>query len=147
MRGLAARYGAQSIAPRVAAPQRLRSALEIAQENAVEGCVRETFGALVAWQQSACAKDPLIARTMRGIAADETRHAELAWEVAAWIEPKLSARDRLTVQRARRRALEQLQKEIAEDSLPASAREQIGWPSNAQQQALLNRLAAELGVC
>jgi hypothetical protein len=146
MRGLAARYGAHSIPPRIAAPQRLRSALEIALENAIEGCVRETFGALVAWQQSACAKDPLVARTMRGIAADETRHAELAWEVAAWLEPKLSARERLTVLRARRKAFEQLQKEIADDPLPDASRAQIGWPSNAQQHALLNRLAVELGV-
>jgi hypothetical protein len=94
MTSLARRYGASPVAPRVAAPQRRRPALEIAQENAVEGCVRETFGALLAWQQATSAQDPVFARVLRGIAADETRHAALAWEVAAFIEPKLSARER-----------------------------------------------------
>lgn len=145
MSRLAARYGAQPSAARVVAPRRLRPALEIALENAVEGCVRETFGALVAWQQSACAADPVVARTMRGIAADETRHAELSWEVAAWIEPKLSKHERLSVRRARNRAFEQLRREIAADPMSSDARAQLGWPSNAQQQALLDRLAAELG--
>lgn len=49
-RRLAARYGATAPRPRVErAP--VRSLEDIAVENAVEGCVRETFGALVgAWQ-------------------------------------------------------------------------------------------------
>jgi hypothetical protein len=143
---LARRYGARVQAPRVAAAQRRRPALEIAQENAVEGCVRETFGALLAWQQAASAKDPVFARVMRGIAADETRHAELSWQVAAFIEPKLSARERLSVARARSAALEQLRRDIAADPLPVAARAHVGWPSHAQQQALLNRLASELRV-
>ena len=53
-------------------------------ENAREGCVRETFGALIAMHQAERAGDPIIRRAMRRIAEEETRHAELAWEVASW---------------------------------------------------------------
>jgi len=63
-------------------------------EIAVEGCVRETFGALEATFQAKNANDPQIRRVMRRIAEDETRHAALAWRVAAWIEPRLSDRQR-----------------------------------------------------
>ena len=143
---LAARYGAAPLQPMVAAARCGRTAYEIAQENAVEGCVRETFGALVAWQQSALAPDPSIARTMRTIAADETRHAELSWQVAGWIEPKLTATERKMLGRARAGALGQLQREIAMNPLPRSARAQLGLPSRSQQQVLLQRMAAVLGV-
>ena len=47
----------------------------VAIENAVEGCVRETFGALIASWQAEHARDPGIKRLMRSIARDETRHA------------------------------------------------------------------------
>ncbi|NIS36796.1 MAG: ferritin-like domain-containing protein, partial [Actinobacteria bacterium] len=39
----------------------VRTAYEIALENAVEGCVRETFGALVGAHQALRASDPSIA--------------------------------------------------------------------------------------
>lgn len=144
VRRLAQRWGARMVAPRVAAARCARTPFEIAHENAVEGCVRETFGALVAWQQSLRARDPLVARTMRSIAADETRHAQLSWQVASFIEPKLSARECLALDRARSAALEQLHRELADDLLPSTSAAHIGWPSRAQQAGLLNRLAAEL---
>jgi hypothetical protein len=144
---LAARYGARPTKPRVATERRSRTAYELAHENAVEGCVRETFGALQAWQQSVLAADPLIAGSMRRIAADETRHAELSWHVAAWLEPQLTASERKQLARARFQALEALARELAENTLPTAAQVQLGWPSPSRQSALLQRFAADMKVC
>ena len=50
---------------------RRRSMGAIAVENAVEGCVRETFGALLASWQASHARDEAVARSMRRVAAEE----------------------------------------------------------------------------
>lgn len=47
----------------------------LALENAVEGCVRETFGALCGGYQAARAADPVVRRTLAQITRDETTHA------------------------------------------------------------------------
>lgn len=86
---------------------------EIAIENAVEGCVRETFGALVASWQALTARAPEVRRTMRLVAADERRHAELAWSVARWAEPRLSRAARRRLHIARREALARLEADVA----------------------------------
>ena len=109
---LARRFGGSTSAPLVAAlPARDR--LAIALENATEGCVRETYGALVAHRQAAHATDPSIRCMMHVIAADETMHAGLAWDVAAWLEPQLTADERVLVEDARRRAIADLRRELA----------------------------------
>jgi hypothetical protein len=146
MRAAARRYQARALAPQLRAARAQRSAFELALENAVEGCVRETFGALLAWHQAALATDPGLARVMRGIAADETRHAELSWDIAAWLEPRLSAREQSHLAAARARALRQLEQEIASEPLPAPARAQLGLPSASVQRALLARMATQLGL-
>jgi len=87
------------------APPTRRSAFEIARENAVEGSIRETFGALLAHYQARTAESGAVRAAMRGIAEDETRHASLAWDVAAWLEPRLSASERKELDSARRDAL------------------------------------------
>jgi len=100
---LARRAGAVVPEPRIREP-RERSLVAMAVENAVEGCVRETFGAAVALAQSMAAADPRLRAALRGIARDEMRHAELAWRVAAWLEGRLTARERARVTKARNRA-------------------------------------------
>jgi len=146
MQRLAARYGGRPSRPHVATERRSRTAYEIAHENAVEGCVRESFGALIAWQQSVLAADPMVAQTMRRIAVDETWHAQLSWQVAEWLEPQLTATERMQIARARAQAVKQLQRELATDFLPDAGRAQLGWPSQAQRHALLQRFAAELDL-
>lgn len=50
-----------------------------------EGCIGETRAALEAnWAAESC-DDPVVRTVLEGIAADETRHAELAWRVVAWM--------------------------------------------------------------
>jgi len=91
--------------PRVRAKTaRTRSLAAFAVENAVEGCVNETWAALVALHQAAEAADPEVRAALAQIAEDEIRHAELARAVDAWALPRLSARERARVERARRGA-------------------------------------------
>jgi hypothetical protein len=107
MGAFARRFGTEPPAPVVEA-RRARSLEEIATENAVEGCVRETFGALVAMWQAERAGDPAVAGAMRKIAEDELFHAALAWEIAAWADTKLDVAARKRVAFARRRAAREL---------------------------------------
>ncbi|MDI1447888.1 ferritin-like domain-containing protein [Polyangium sp. 6x1] len=105
MRKLASRHGGLFRAPSVE-KQAPRSLEAIALDNAVEGCVRETFGALVGMWQARAAKDPAVRRAMRRIALDEARHASLAWAIDEWIRPRLDAAARERVEAARRNTLE-----------------------------------------
>lgn len=92
---LARRFGGRFAKPRIAEVG-VRSFFEIARENAVEGCVRETFAALVATWQGRQAR-PEIADVFARIAEDETRHAALAWSVARWSMPLLAAEERAAI--------------------------------------------------
>jgi hypothetical protein len=109
---LARRWGAQPEEPRVE-PASPGSLAELAMENAAEGCVGETYGALVAAYQAEQAPDPEVREAMRRIAQDERRHAELAWDLATWAEPHLSAVERGAVAGARRAAAAELRSSAA----------------------------------
>jgi hypothetical protein len=50
-----------------------------------EGCVGETVAAMLASEQLATAEDPAVCAALQTIAADEGRHAELAWRSLAWL--------------------------------------------------------------
>jgi hypothetical protein len=89
----------------------VRSLFAIALENAVEGCVRETYGAVVGLVEARVSRDPEVRRASRSIAADECRHAELSWAVAAWILPRLTPGERHAVARAVKDAIAALQRE------------------------------------
>ena len=140
---LARRHGAEPPALRVVPGRRVRSMAAVAVENAVEGCVRETFGALVAAWQAAHAEDPRIARTMACIAADETRHAALAWAIARWMEPRLDARSRRAVLAARRAAVRTLLRETS-GQLPSVLVARAGLPTAPRAAALLEELQSAL---
>jgi hypothetical protein len=112
---LAARFGAEPRAPRVARGAE-RSLEAITRENAVEGCVRETWGALVATWQARAAEDRRVRAAMTRIAIDETRHAALAWRVHRWACRRLDPVARRRVERSRDRALAAL---VASAKAPA----------------------------
>lgn len=103
MSRLAARFGATSRAVEIE-PTGVRTLAEIAVENAVEGCVRETVGAVVAAYQGECAGDPAIRKTMRSIASDEAEHASLGWAIDAWTRTRLQRSQLALVDAARRTA-------------------------------------------
>jgi hypothetical protein len=131
---LARRFG--GISPRARVRKRENRSLEaMAGENAVEGCVRETYGALLATWQAAHARDPEIAAEMARIAEDETRHAALSWAIARWAEGQLDERARMRLAALREAALARLEREIASMPEPVSA--VTGFPSCAAQRTLL----------
>jgi hypothetical protein len=140
---LARRYRAEPIRPAFGPTPSERSLEAIATENAIEGCVRETYGALVALWQAGHARDPVVATAMRPIAADETRHAELAWEVAAWAEPRLSPAARGRIDAAKAQALAELAGDVA-CPVAVPLIDLAGLPPVETATALLSGLAGEL---
>jgi hypothetical protein len=122
-----------------------RSALEIALENAVEGCVRECWGALCAHHQARAASAPDVRAVWSDIACDETEHAQLSRDVAAWLEARLTPEERAQVAAARAEAILALRRELDTDVVPALVSE-LGLPSRqsalAQFDALTTRLLA-----
>ncbi|HEX3346274.1 MAG TPA: ferritin-like domain-containing protein, partial [Polyangiaceae bacterium] len=108
MARLARRFGATPRSPEPPGPTPVRSLRAMAVENAVEGCVRETYGAVVGLMEARASSDAGVRRAMASIAADECRHAELSWAAAAWLMPRLTEEDRAEVTRAARRAVEEL---------------------------------------
>jgi hypothetical protein len=103
MTALAVRHGAR-VPPLRLRPVAARSLETFARENAVEGCVKETYGAAFALHQAARAADRELRVAMTVIARDELRHAELAWKIDAWARSQLSSRAASRVAEARRRA-------------------------------------------
>ncbi len=142
MARLARRYGGVPSAPRVR-QMAARSLRALARENAIEGCVRETFGALLnAWQASH-ARDPEVRAIMAGIAEDELAHAALSWEIAHWADRTLSASARRSVARARRRAVARLVAMADREASPA-LRAFAGLPTRADARGLARGLAERL---
>jgi hypothetical protein len=139
---LAERFGGSYQRPRIA-PTPPRSLEALATDNAVEGCVRETFGAMMATWQSRAASDPVVRRIMRRVAVDETRHAALAVRVAKWAERKLDDRARARVVAARRDAAAVVLSELALEPPPELAI-QAGVPSRADAQRLAQELYERL---
>jgi len=113
MHALAERFGAVAALPdaRIAASAP-RPLADVLRENAVEGCVRETFGAAMAHAQALLATDPVVRAVLAGIADDEARHAALAWDIDSWGREKLRGAGP-ALDAARREAVDSLFAEIA----------------------------------
>jgi hypothetical protein len=83
----ASRYAGESRGPSSLSLEgalELVSLEEIARLTVEEGCVGETLGAALAREQLAVARDPAVVAALQRIAADEARHAALAWRFARW---------------------------------------------------------------
>lgn len=139
-RALSRRFGAEPKSPRIAEVPESASALDVALENAREGCVRETYGALVAHLQLHRATDPEVRAAMSAIAEEETEHAELSWDIAAWLEPMLSAAERAVVANEREAAFRTLISEVGRDVPDEHVRAVAGLPSREEGLAMLRGL-------
>jgi hypothetical protein len=139
---LARRFGGIPQRPVVAALPP-RPLMEVALDNAVEGCVRETYGALLAHHQALHARDVEVREAMGRIAEDETRHAALSWDVDQWARPLLSDDEQRTLRSAQRRAVALLREEV-EVPLDASIVTAAGMPTPEAALALLDTLEQEL---
>jgi hypothetical protein len=139
---LARAHGAEPPRVRVVA-RGLRTLLALALENAREGCVRETWGAACAVVQSTRAADPAVRALMTGIAHDELRHAALSWDLAAWIDARLTADERTRVLDARASAVRELQVEL-DAELPTGWRSTLGLPTLEEARHILGSMRAEV---
>jgi hypothetical protein len=136
-RALARRHGGTPLPPRIE-PRPLRDLEAVAMENAVEGCVHETWGALAAHHQAVASTDPVVRAVMTRIARDETMHAALSWRVARWAEGRLDVAARRRVQSARDGAARALVGSAA--VAPATLRAIAGLPSAHEARAMLEGL-------
>jgi hypothetical protein len=134
-RDVARGHGGDPVRPRVKVAQ-YASLEELALDNVVEGCVRETFGALVAAHQAVAAGDRAIRDLMADIAEEELGHATLSWQIDAWaceqLGPELRAR-RSQVARAAVGELALASREPIADELTTDA----GLPGQADVRELL----------
>jgi hypothetical protein len=87
--------------------------LTIALHNATEGCVHESFAALVAAVIANVSPSPVLRRIYARIAVDETGHGQLAWDLHEWLCDRLSPAERARVEAAQREALAQLPERVA----------------------------------
>ena len=140
MEALAVQHGA-SMPDVTVAPFQSRSLEALAIENAVEGCVRETFGALLVQWQARCAQDATVRESLGTIAPDELRHAELSWAIDAWALGRLSVDARARVEAARREAWLALERDAEASHLPGAVARQSGLPSPEVARRLARELA------
>lgn len=120
-----------------------KSRVAIAIENVVEGCVRETFGALVADWQSRHAEHPGLRLAMRKIARDERNHAALSWTIDAWLDETLTATERDEVRAAAFCAVQTLRRE-AYFAFDRETERALGLPNRLETDALIDSLESEL---
>jgi hypothetical protein len=123
--------------------RRSRGLFDLAAENAVEGLVRETYGAAVALWRAERAADPGVRTTLETIAEDECRHAELARVLAAFFDTHLTALERAAIARLQRGAIEALARELDEDP-PCAVSSAAGVPRANEARAILDALAREV---
>jgi hypothetical protein len=140
MRALAERDGA-AVPPCDAEPAD-DALLAVALHNAVEGCVNESFAALVAAHQATRAEHG------RGVfailATDELRHGQLAWDLHEWLIEQLSDEEREVVARAQAIAFAELPARAADNARRTPAG--LGWPDAERAATMARMFAAQLGA-
>lgn len=142
MSRLARRFGCEPLRVALASVP-LRSLNELAFDNAVEGCVHETYAALIAMYQARCAEDPEVAAELSTIAEDETRHATLSWAIDVWLRPRLTTALQSAVERAQRAAVAGLvhTRHWVEDE---RERRLAGLPSQAHSRRMIEVVTPHL---
>ena len=126
-------------APRDLQPDRDLPALCV--DNAVDGCIRETFGAAIAAHQAENARDPFIRSIMTSIARDEQRHAALAAAIDRWARPRLSAPQRRALEALARREARRLA--ASQRDAPGAVVKLAGFPTTTVARALARGLEQE----
>lgn len=98
----------------------IRPLVEVAIDNAREGCVGESYAALAAIMQARTEGDPIARAHLIAIATDELGHAALSHAIADWIDAQLSPADRAIVAVTRAAALADLRAARPNDPLVAA---------------------------
>jgi len=116
-------------------PLTTRSLVELARENATEGCVHEHWGAILAAVQAASVQHGPLAGDLATIARDEASHAALSLRIDRWVRTRLTAAERRAIEVARAGAVAEVAASLAEvpDDLVV-----IGWPGRDAQTRLFH---------
>ena len=117
----------------------LRSLYEIALENAVEGCVNETFAAACGLWQSEYAQLDVFRKVIGHITEEEMGHAALSWEIHQWIMPQLSEVQQEQIRVAQSEAVENLVSDFKQESNPA-LQQAFGLPTKDDAARLFTQL-------
>ena len=133
-RTLAKRHGGVYVAPPVPARTDHRNLEALATENAVEGCVRETFGVLIGMWQAEAAPTALLRAFFAAVTQDEMRHAALSMRIDVWLRSRLAPDALERVDAARMQAVAALEASFCRSEPPAG----LGLPTGAQARALLS---------
>ncbi len=130
-------------APKIAPRSAPLTLARLAEENFCDGCINEGASAVAALTQAERASDLTVRRLLGQIAEDEMGHAELSWELHAWLVPRLTAEERIAVRAAGlRKAAAMLQ--FPGHGLDAVALEQTGLAGDAEVRAQMRLLFDEL---
>jgi hypothetical protein len=111
----------------------------ITMHNALVGCIQESWAALIEQYQAEHTK--FHNHIQNRIAKDETKHAQLAWDVHEFLIKKLPLQEQVTVTETMRTLLDK-QKVDWIRPFPSSA--EIGIPSQAIQKDLYNEFSKNL---
>lgn len=136
-----AQRAGRAVPPAAKFPERSTTLLDLALANAAEGCVIETYSALVATHQARHAA-PHLRRALAHVAAEETEHAQLSWDIARWAQSLLEPHERKLVDDELARARERLSRRLPD--LPATISTELGLPSHGVARRLFAAINAEL---
>ncbi|MDF2694014.1 MAG: putative lipoprotein, partial [Labilithrix sp.] len=135
---LAERHGVLPPAPAV--PRiRVRSLVDLALVNIVEGFVRTTYGAAAA-QLRARTAEIGIRNVMDEIAGDELVHAELAFDIAVWLQAEIDPVEGVWVEDALRHQVVALARELDVEVAPELC-EVAGVPTRREALAIWSNLS------
>lgn len=121
----------------------LRSLFEIALENAVEGCVNETFAAACGLWQHEQAGLEVFRAVIGHIAEEEIGHAALSWAIHEWVMPQLTASQQAHIRQAQAAAVEVLAQKFLHEEHPL-VRQAVGLPQQAEAASLFQQLRTHL---
>ena len=120
-------------------PTPVRSLLEVALDNAAEGCGRELIGAEINARQASTASNAQVRATMAAITPDERAHGALSLELARTLMPRLTVSERRQVREAQEMSLLRFDAESAA-GLNRAAQRSLGLLEGEQLETLSRRL-------
>ena len=118
----------------------VRPLAAIALENAREGCVLEAYAALETLHQARYAASEQAQTELESVAHDELAHAQLAFDLQAWLQQELTPAERAACDQALDTTLAELDRQA-----PASPRDS-GLPSAATARALKQQLRSYIAM-
>ncbi len=122
--------------------------LSVARATLAEGCIGETFAAVVAQEQARLAGDSSVRQALLDVAEDETRHAQLAFRFLAWAlaqgGPKQRANLRAELRREAERKLALLPEPSSTAELSQPALHHYGRLSSDEQRELYRQAREQI---